>query len=33
MVVVFGNASDKERLLVIEGDDVCFVLDISGTVT
>ena len=28
---VFGNASDKERELVVEGDDVRFITGISGT--
>ena len=32
MNVVFGNVSDRERQLVVEGNDVCFITGISGTV-
>ena len=30
--VVFGNASIKRRLLVVEGDNVCFITGTGGTV-
>ena len=31
--VVFGNDTDKERLLVVEVDDIRFISGISGNLT